>query len=243
MRLTTAPVLAYANFSLPFILEVDACQNGLRAVLSQEQEGKVRPLAYASRTLSRTEKRMPNYSSMKLEFLALKWAMAGKFREYLLGHKCIVWTDNNPLSHLSTAKLGATELRWAAELEAFDYTIRYRPGRANGNADSLSRQHSPDGGSLVDQVLPGTSVPVRLEQAVGQTPVITYQSEISVLPAYAVSYLSNLQKDDPMIGAFFSVLAKQTNARSHGTTSIEQVCIGIGTTMGPFGGEGGGLVS
>ena len=79
MRLTTAPVLAYANVSLPFILEVDTCQNGLGAVLSQEQEGKVRPLAYASRTLSRTEKRMPNYSSMKLEFLALKWAMAGKF--------------------------------------------------------------------------------------------------------------------------------------------------------------------
>lgn len=59
-------MLAYANFSLPFILEVDACQYRLGAVLSQEQEGKVRPLAYASRTLNRTEKRMPNYSSMKL---------------------------------------------------------------------------------------------------------------------------------------------------------------------------------
>lgn len=46
VRLTTTPVLAYDNFSLHFILEVDACQNGLGAVLSQEQEGKVRPLAY-----------------------------------------------------------------------------------------------------------------------------------------------------------------------------------------------------
>lgn len=92
-------MLAYANFSLPFILEVDACQNGLGAMLSQEQEGKVRPLTYTSRTLNRTEKRMPNYSSMKLEFLALKWAMAEKFREYLLGCKVIVWTDNNPWSN------------------------------------------------------------------------------------------------------------------------------------------------
>ncbi len=200
--LTTTPLLAYANFSLPFILEVDACQNGLGAVLSQEQEGKVRPLAYASRTLSRAEKRMPNYSSMKLEFLALKWAMAEKFREYLLGHKCIVWTDNNPLSHLSTAKLGATELRWAAELEAFDYTIRYRPGRANGNADSLSRQYSADGVSLVDQVLSGTAVPARLEQAIGQIPVMACQSEISVLPVYSVNDLAGLQQDDPVISAF-----------------------------------------
>lgn len=199
--LTNTPVLAYADFSLPFILEVDACQNGLGAVLSQEQEGKVRPLAYASRTLSRAEKRMPNYSSMKLEFLALKWAMAEKFREYLLGHKCIVWTDNNPLSHLSTAKLGATELRWAADLEAFDYTIRYRPGRTNGNADSLSRQHVPEDFSLVD-VLPGTIVPVQLEQAVGQRLVIAHQSEMSVLPAHSMDNLAELQQSDPVIGAF-----------------------------------------
>lgn len=47
-KLITAPVLAYADFSLPFILEVDASHGGLGAVLSQEQEGKVRPIAYAS---------------------------------------------------------------------------------------------------------------------------------------------------------------------------------------------------
>lgn len=52
-----------------------------------------------------------NYSPMKLEFLGMKWAMAQKLSEYLLGHKCVVWTDNNPLSHLNTAKLGATEQR------------------------------------------------------------------------------------------------------------------------------------
>lgn len=41
----------------------------------------------------------------QLEFLALKWAMTEKFCEYLLGHKCVVYADNNPLSHLSSAKL------------------------------------------------------------------------------------------------------------------------------------------
>ncbi len=67
VRLTTAPVLAYADFSLPFILEVDASYGGLGAVLSQEQGGRVRPIAYASRSLRPTEHNMVNYSSMKLE--------------------------------------------------------------------------------------------------------------------------------------------------------------------------------
>ncbi len=50
--------------------------------------GKVRPIAYASRSLRPTERNMSNYSSMKLEFLALKWAMTEKFRKYLLGQRC-----------------------------------------------------------------------------------------------------------------------------------------------------------
>ena len=82
---------------------------------------------------------MNNYSSFKLELLGLKWAVTEKFRGYLLGAKCTVLTDNNPLSHLQTAKLGAIEQRWAAELALFDLTINYRPGRQNHNADALSR--------------------------------------------------------------------------------------------------------
>lgn len=97
-KLTTAPVLTYADFSLPFILEVDASHSGLGAVLSQEQEGKVRPIAYASRGLRPTERNMVNYSSMKLEFLALKWAMSEKFREYLFGHHCCTCTGCRWLS-------------------------------------------------------------------------------------------------------------------------------------------------
>lgn len=61
-RLVFAPVLAYANFSLPFILEVNASYSGLGAVLSQKQDSKVRPVAYASRGLRPTERNMSNYS-------------------------------------------------------------------------------------------------------------------------------------------------------------------------------------
>ncbi|KAL2098372.1 hypothetical protein ACEWY4_007579 [Coilia grayii] len=86
-RLVQAPVLGYANFSQPFILEIDASHAGLRAVLSQDQEGRRRPVAFASRGLHPLERNMSNYSSMKLELLALKWSVTDKFREYLLGNK------------------------------------------------------------------------------------------------------------------------------------------------------------
>lgn len=70
--LISAPILAYPDYSLPFLLETDASHQGLGAVLSQEQaNGKV-VIAYASRGLRKAEKNMENYSSMKLELLALK---------------------------------------------------------------------------------------------------------------------------------------------------------------------------
>ena len=139
--LTTTPVLGYADFTKPFILETDASFEGLGAVLSQEDDaGKRYVVAYASRTLRGSEKNMKNYSSMKLELLALKWAMTEKFRHYLLGALTTVYSDNNPLSHLQTAKLGAVEQRWAAELACFDFQVKYRSGKENVNADVLSRQ-------------------------------------------------------------------------------------------------------
>ncbi|GFS19132.1 Pol polyprotein [Elysia marginata] len=137
--LTTAPVLGYADFQKPFILEIDASHHGLGAVLSQKQDGKLKVIAYASRGLRKNERNMQNYSSMKLEMLALKWAVVDKFRGYLLGAEFTVFTDNNPLSHLKTAKLGALEQRWEGELAAFNFEVRYKSGKHNINADALSR--------------------------------------------------------------------------------------------------------
>ena len=84
--LSTAPVLGYPNFSREFILEIDASLNGLGTVLSQQgKDGQIHVIAYVSCSLHPSERSMCNYSSAKLELLALKWAVTEKFRDYLLG--------------------------------------------------------------------------------------------------------------------------------------------------------------
>nr|KAG5695484.1 hypothetical protein BaRGS_011326 [Batillaria attramentaria] len=99
-------VLAFADFTHPFILETDASFEGIGAILSQKQaDGTTRAIAYASRRLRPTEKNEANYSSFKLEMLALKWAVTERFRSYLLGAHFEVYTDNNPLAHFKTSKL------------------------------------------------------------------------------------------------------------------------------------------
>lgn len=135
--LTSPPVLAYPDYSLPFVLRIDASYEGLGAVLCQEQNGVMRVISYASRGLRKAEQ---NYCSNKLEFLGLYWAVTKKFNDYLYGHKFRVTTDNNPLTYaFSSAKLDATGHRWVAELSTFDFDISYKSGKTNVDADALSR--------------------------------------------------------------------------------------------------------
>ncbi|XP_055997903.1 uncharacterized protein LOC130047287 [Ostrea edulis] len=139
-KLTSTDVLGFANYSKPFILETDASLNGLGAVLMQEQEGKRRVIANASRTLRPTERNDGNYSSAKLELLAFKWAVTEKFKDYLWESTFEIMTDSNPICYLQTsAKLRATEQCWAMQLAQYDFTIKYRPGKENTAADALSR--------------------------------------------------------------------------------------------------------
>ncbi|XP_052407838.1 uncharacterized protein LOC127952946 [Carassius gibelio] len=139
-KLTSAPVLGVADYSKPFIVETDASSHGLGAVLYQQQGNVKSAIAFASRRLRDAERNDRNYSSMKLELLALKWAVVEKFRGYLLGSKFTVITDNSPLCHLKTAKFGTIEQRWLSQLSVFDFDVQYRPGYRNIVADTLSRQ-------------------------------------------------------------------------------------------------------
>lgn len=139
-KLTVPPILGYPDLTEPFILHCDASQEGLGAVLYQRQKGKMVVIGYGSRTLTPPEKNYHMHSG-KLEFLALKWAVCERFRDYLYhAPHFTVYTDNNPLTYvLSTAKLNATGHRWVAQLADFNFSIKYRPGRYNADADGLSR--------------------------------------------------------------------------------------------------------
>lgn len=137
-RLTSAPILGFADSKLPYTLHTDANTTGLGAALYQEQDGQTRVIAYASRGLSRSESRYPAH---KLEFLALKWAIVEKFHDYLYESQLTVVTDNNPLTYLlTTAKLDAASYRWLAALSTFTFNIKYRAGKHNMDADGLSRR-------------------------------------------------------------------------------------------------------
>ena len=139
-HLSNPPIMAYPDFSKAFTLHTDASKDGLGAVLYQNQDGVMRVIAYASRALSPTEKKYHLHAG-KLEFLALKWAVTEQFCDYLYySPKFTVFTDNNPLTYiLTSAKLNATGLRWVNELADFHFDIRYRPGKTNADADTLSR--------------------------------------------------------------------------------------------------------
>ena len=126
-NLTSPPVLAYTDYTKPFVLNIGASGDGLGAILYQEHDGIEHVIAYDSRGLRASE---CNYPAHKLEFLALEWAICDKFHNYLYGSKFTVRTDNNPLTYvLTTAKLDATGHRWLAALSSYDFSLIYRSGR------------------------------------------------------------------------------------------------------------------
>jgi len=91
-KLTTAPILGFANPQLPYVLHTDASLCGLGVALYQQQDGQIKLIAYDSRGLSNCERRYPTH---KLEFLALKWAITDKLSDYPYGAKFTIVTDNN----------------------------------------------------------------------------------------------------------------------------------------------------
>ncbi|KAL0880701.1 hypothetical protein ABMA27_001917 [Loxostege sticticalis] len=135
-KLTTAPLLIYPDFSKPFILTCDASNHAVGAVLSQGDVGKDQPIAFASRTLNKSE---CNYSTTEKELLSILYGCK-TFRPYLYGRKFLIITDHRPLKWLFNHKDPSSKLqRWRLKLEEYDYEITYRKGKLNSAADALSR--------------------------------------------------------------------------------------------------------
>ena len=128
---------------LPLTLAGDASAYGIGAVISHTMpNGSERPIAFASRTLTTSEK---NYAQIEKEALSLILFGGKKFNQYLYGRKFTLVTDHKPLLAILGEKKGIPSLaaarlqRWAITLSAYHYEIKFKSTKEHANADGLSR--------------------------------------------------------------------------------------------------------
>ncbi|KAI5352798.1 hypothetical protein L3X38_005690 [Prunus dulcis] len=131
--LTTTPVLRLPDFSKQFVVESDASNNGVGAILSQEQ----RPIAYLSKSLSERHRSLSVYDK---EMLAVVLAVQ-QWCPYLLGRQFKIVTDHQTIKHFLEQRITTpTQEKWLLKLLGYNYEIEYRAGSKNAGPDALSRK-------------------------------------------------------------------------------------------------------
>ena len=174
----------------------------------QDENGKNKVIAYASRTLNQAEK---NYPAHKLEFLALKWAVMSRFHEYLYGGEFAVYTDNNPLTYVLTfVKLDASGQRWIAALANYNFSLHYRSGKTNVEADALSRIPNMEGEMSIDRdAIRAIANVMQIGEfsELNENPnLVICNSATPTLRKFSNKDWIRKQKQDPEIGQFLLML-------------------------------------
>lgn len=148
-EVTSDQVLVHFNPDLPIVLTTDASSNAVAGVLSHKFLDGLKPIAFVSRALTKSES---NYSTLEKEALAIVFCVT-KLKQYLMGNKFILRTDHRPLLGIFGENKGlplmasARMQRWALILSGFDYSVEYVKGSIN-EADGLSRM--PQSSSVND---------------------------------------------------------------------------------------------
>jgi hypothetical protein len=135
---TSAPILRHFDPRLPMVIETDVSDFAIGAILSQVENGCLKPVAFHSRKMDKAE---INYEIHDKEMLAIISAFK-EWRRYLEGtsFKITVYSDHKNLEYFATTKvLNHRQARWSQELAGYDFKIVYRPGSKNGKPDALSR--------------------------------------------------------------------------------------------------------
>lgn len=147
------PILVHYDPDSEHELRTDACAYGMGAVLFQKsnEAKKQGAILYLSKSLNKAQR---NYSTTERECLAAFWAMTS-LKHYLLGRKFVLVTDHAPLSLLKNGKDPHQRLaRWVAQLQCFDFEVRYKPGNSHTDADCLSRmvENDPESNDDSDEI-------------------------------------------------------------------------------------------
>ena len=202
-RLMTEPVLALPTDTGQYVLDTDASNCGLGAVLSEKSpDGDERVIAYASRTLRPPELK---YETTRKELLAVVYGLK-QYRQYLHGRHIVIRTDHAALSWLRHTPDPMPQLaRWLTFIEEFDYEVQHREGRKHGNADGLSRRPDPDiSDECAIECITG-SVPdeatVLVREGASQTGELPDDvPDIENVASSAWTDLAKWQKEDPELG-------------------------------------------
>ncbi|CAC5386476.1 unnamed protein product [Mytilus coruscus] len=189
IKLTNAPILTHPDFNKEFILDTDASNVALGGVLSQRHEdGKEKVIAYASRSMSKSERR---YCVTRKELLAVVYFVK-YFKPYLYGRKFTIRTDHSSLRWLLNFKNPEGQVaRWIETLSAYDMHIQHRPGTQHRNADALSRIPCKQCGYTLDWQSKTSSDCHKTEES--QVKIVTSQ-----MPDHVTDLtLTDIQSNDP----------------------------------------------
>jgi hypothetical protein len=177
--MTTTPVLALPDFTQPFVVETDACDVGIGAVLMQQG----RPLAYISKALP---PRKLGLSTYEKELLAIVYAVQ-KWKTYLYNNRFTIKTDHQSLKFFLEQKMTTLmQQKWLSKLLGFDYEITYKKGSENVVADGLSRAVKVGEGALLAIT---ASQPAWAEEVIE-----SYQQDtlpMTVIPELVISNTAN----------------------------------------------------
>jgi len=186
--------LAYPTPEIPCILDTDASDVAVGAVLSQMIDGVEKPIAYLSRVLNGTQR---NYCPTRRELLAVITSLQ-HFRHYLLGNKVILRTDHHSLKWLRTFKRPEGILaRWIETLAEFDFEIEHRAGRLHSNADDKTKLQSA-----------GEKSPPTIGLTNAKERISSSLHTIQLRSEFSDDAIAELQAEDSEIGKAYEVMSE-----------------------------------
>lgn len=120
-------VMAYPKDQGTYILDTDASDNAIGAVLIPKQDGRYKVIAYRSGTLNKAE---ANYCVTDKELLSIRYFVEYMYsHQYLLGKRFIVRRDHQALVWLFKLREPKGRIaRWIEILSQYDFSVEYRPG-------------------------------------------------------------------------------------------------------------------